>query len=98
MAVESVLPSLSFVEALIRSGHDLLEDVVDGGAAAVGGNSPTSASSSNVAVAPARASVVDIAILRSQMAAACQSDIEESVNNVWYSEEVSDNHKRVRKL
>ena len=60
MAVEGVLPGLGFVEALIRSGHDLLKDVVDGSAAAVGGNTH---------VAVATATTIDISILGGQMSA-----------------------------
>ena len=80
MAVEGVLPGLSFVEALIRSGHDLLEDVVDGCAAAVGGNSSSSPStaSANVAVATAGASVIDVSILGSQMTATWCKEEKES--------------------
>ena len=72
VAVEGVLPGLRFVEALIRSGHDLLKDVVDGGASAAATTASSTASSSaaaDVAVAAAGASVVDVPIFGGQMSA-----------------------------
>ena len=71
MTVEGVLPGLRFVEALIRSSHDLLENIIDRGAAAVGGNSSSSATS-HVAVATAATSVLNLAIFGSQVTAACK--------------------------
>ena len=76
MAVEGVLPGLRFVEALIRSGHDLLEDVVDGGASAAATSTAASAAAAtsstataDVAVAAAGTSVVYVPIFGGQMSA-----------------------------
>jgi hypothetical protein len=67
MTIESMLSSLGFIQALIRSGHDLLEDIIYGGSSSIDANHARVSSAASGAGASTNA--IYVTVLWGQMTA-----------------------------